>query len=777
MESLTGQAFATGDGRTLVMAALLKSGGAGGVYVIRSAASEVAKVYHRSVDLALYERKVGAMLRLQPQLQGESRGHVQLAWPRQLLRDAAGRFRGFTMPQLDVASTSDLEHVLLEKQARTEGLPTGLGAKMTLAANLAAVVAALHAERHYVVDLKPVNLRFYRDTLQIALLDCDGLSIQGAGERFPAQQFTPDYLAPEYQGEAIVDEQRQDLFALAVVIFQLLNSGIHPYSGKPSGPALASDIPGRIRAGAYAYGIRANPLIAPNPGSGHRQFPQEIRYLFDRAFGPIAAPRPHAAEWRNLLQGFARRGSGKLRPCDRDAAHQHFAGMACAACERRALIARAAHDAKRRAPTRPATPQRPSLRPRPLPPIPWPSPARIAKRVRPVVPPIPVLPAAAPHAGASSALQRAAVSVAVPFAFAWLTSWWFLLLWHVAPSPPEWRNSVLVLVLLMAFAAASLLVTRAIPKAIGDPGPFGWKASLSTYMPSPLSCGIQIGVFALVLWRLPNLWTLAAAALSPEEADLPVQAGTVLAAAEIGVGWFRLALLLAAVPCAWGLVRHFNSQPARIWLLAASLSLLAWVGFATKPPLVPQLVLVRGTPIDAPVDAPTAPAATPDRQFDAPVTTADPPLQASQPLHAERAVGVSEKPRPLAPLELPVLGRSPAEAERAASQTPLDATPREVLARAVQAGALRRGGDADIDRWFRRRGMPVSARRDWATHAEVYFLVRELQVPPGLSGADAVVFIREAGAPFPAGDLGHSIVLDMSDGSCTGLTCHFVEDR
>ena len=97
-------------------------------------------------------------------------------------------------------ATSELEYILQERQARAAHLPTGLGAKVTLAANLAAVIAELHRQGHHVIDLKPVNLRFYRQSLYMAMLDCDGFSIQGRGERFAADQVTPDYLAPEFQG-------------------------------------------------------------------------------------------------------------------------------------------------------------------------------------------------------------------------------------------------------------------------------------------------------------------------------------------------------------------------------------------------------------------------------------------------------------------------------------------------------------------------------------------------------------------------------------------------
>lgn len=110
---------------------------------------------------------------------------VQLAWPDYLLYDERKRVVGFVMPVLDTQRTIELEYILQARQAKAHHLPEGIGAKVSLACNLATLVSTLHARQHRVIDIKPVNLRFYRDSLYIALLDCDGFSIQGEGERFP----------------------------------------------------------------------------------------------------------------------------------------------------------------------------------------------------------------------------------------------------------------------------------------------------------------------------------------------------------------------------------------------------------------------------------------------------------------------------------------------------------------------------------------------------------------------------------------------------------------
>ena len=337
----------SGRERRLRLGSLIKSGGAGSVFHIEGQSGEVVKLYHASTSITAYARKIRAMLALSPQVPDPASGFesiVQLAWPLAEAVDRDGGFLGFVMPELDVKATLELEYMLQERQARAAGLPVGLGARITLAANLAALIASLHQQQHYVVDMKPLNLRFYRDSLYLSMLDCDGFSIQGNGERFAADQFTIDYLAPEFQREGRIpqgQEEYQDRFALAVILFQLLNFGIHPYSGRPGNDRVPTDLPGRIRGHYYAYGNSPHRDMAPNPSSGHKQMPGELRQLFDRAFGNRAYERPGPGEWARALNDYARPSTGKLRVCKKNREHQHYAGQPCAACIRDGMISQA----------------------------------------------------------------------------------------------------------------------------------------------------------------------------------------------------------------------------------------------------------------------------------------------------------------------------------------------------------------------------------------------------------------------------------------------------
>ena len=349
--------------RAVRLGKLIKSGGAGSVYFLADDPDRVAKIYHPHTDTGYYQRKLGAMLAQRPEIPAptEDEAIVQLAWPDYLLFDERRRVVGFVMPVLDTQRTIELEYILQARQAKAQNLPEGIGAKVSLACNLATLVSALHARQHRVIDMKPINLRFYRDSLYIALLDCDGFSIQGVGERFPAGQFTADYLAPEFQRIGQVpgeQEEAQDRFSLAVIIFQLLNHGIHPYSGRSQTAKVPDDLSGRIAVGCYAYGIDAANSIAPVPASTHHLLPLELRKLFDRAFSDSASRRPSADEWAQVLRPYALRSTQKIILCSQK--HQHFAGMPCLVCAREKQLTEGVKQAKLHKRTQ-------TIRPRPAP--------------------------------------------------------------------------------------------------------------------------------------------------------------------------------------------------------------------------------------------------------------------------------------------------------------------------------------------------------------------------------------------------------------------------
>jgi hypothetical protein len=94
--------------------------------------------------------------------------------------------------------------------------------------------------------------------------------------------------------------EAQDLFALGVHIFRLLNRDIHPFACGSSDDGI-TDTQGKIDACHYAYGLQPDPRYTPVEDSIHSSLPFVYRQLFDRCFSGGARNRPKAAEWAEAL--------------------------------------------------------------------------------------------------------------------------------------------------------------------------------------------------------------------------------------------------------------------------------------------------------------------------------------------------------------------------------------------------------------------------------------------------------------------------------------------
>lgn len=320
-----------------------KSGGAGEVFNIAGKPRYVAKIYHaatKEAQLRQYERKIRWMMRNKPQLPEIPAGHddiVQLAWPVAMVLKNS-RFAGFVMEKIDFDRTMELDYLLTRRQAANEGFEVDFGKLVTVCYNLASLINCLHSKKIAVVDLKPINLKVYKSELYVSILDCDGFHIYADGFVSEAPQITPEYLAPEFHDTAVTHPEAQDRFALATIIFRLLNYGIHPYTGvaahsHPYPPELA----GRIKHGLYAYGKLRHKHVRAAPASVHECFPESIRELFDRSFASASTERASAYEWAILLSAFASRNAGQMANCEKG--HLQFLGTSCPTCLREAILA------------------------------------------------------------------------------------------------------------------------------------------------------------------------------------------------------------------------------------------------------------------------------------------------------------------------------------------------------------------------------------------------------------------------------------------------------
>jgi hypothetical protein len=321
------------DREPITLGMPIAQGAAGTIHRVSEREGTIAKLYKQGNNLSEYNEKICAMLAAPPSLPALSingQHAVQIAWPTGPIVDGRGNFRGFVMPEVDFQTATELENILQKSMRRKKGLPEFYGVRVLLAANLASLTAELHAAEHFMIDMKPSNLRFYPDSLSMAIIDCDGFSINGHS-RIPARQFSDEYIAPEARGKT-PDQLglTQDLFALAVIIFRLINNGIHPYQGidlpDTTPPTTLQE---RIFSGLYAYGRQPHPIVAAVPASIHESFDDGTRELFDRAFAGTES-RPTASEWKRHLNSLFE--DGILVKCVIDPVnHAHF-DKGCGLC-------------------------------------------------------------------------------------------------------------------------------------------------------------------------------------------------------------------------------------------------------------------------------------------------------------------------------------------------------------------------------------------------------------------------------------------------------------
>src|SRR5215475_8270293 len=289
-------------------------GAEGEVYEIQDRSDLVAKIYHEPPSPEKAEKLV-ALSRL-----GNERLFNLSAWPVDVLRDApGGAVVGFVMKRI---SGAEEVHALHSPKSRLQKFPeASWGFLIYVAANIARAVAAIHEHGYVIGDLNPKNIVVTRKAT-VYLLDVDSFQVMADGKTYRCDGGFPEYTPPELQGVAFrkVDRaQEHDYFGLAVVIFQLLFMGRHPFSGRRLD---AGEMPleRAIRERRFAYGddAEARKMRQPPGTLALDSMPSPLVDLFRRAF--LSTDRPQPREWIEPLDALAK----ALKKCDSHNGHYYY---------------------------------------------------------------------------------------------------------------------------------------------------------------------------------------------------------------------------------------------------------------------------------------------------------------------------------------------------------------------------------------------------------------------------------------------------------------------
>ena len=204
----------------------IKRGGEGAIHLLRGEPGLLAKVHHHPDEER--RRKVAAMI-------ADPRARLRefCAWPSSQVVDDRGRLLGFTMRRAAGVEWFSLTGIGSRLQVRPSADYRFL---VGCSANLARAIASLHAEGIVVGDVNE-SLPLVAENGKVTLIDCDSFQFEANGQLFTCNVAKAEYLPPELQGNqgvrGIRREKRHDLFGLAVLIFEMLMLGRHPFSGVP----------------------------------------------------------------------------------------------------------------------------------------------------------------------------------------------------------------------------------------------------------------------------------------------------------------------------------------------------------------------------------------------------------------------------------------------------------------------------------------------------------------------------------------------------------------
>lgn len=289
------------QGTGIVLGTQLGRGGEGAVFAVPHNAGLVAKVYHKPLD-PLKQAK----LRFMPGA-GDAQLRSYVSWPTETLHShAGGPVVGFLMPKV---AGRDPIHAVYSPAHRRKERPTAAWDFLVFAArNTACAFESVHSNGHVIGDVNQDSLFVGLDS-KVMLIDSDSFQIRAGSQVYPCQVGVAMFTPPELQGissfSSVVRTANHDNFGLALLLFQLLFGGRHPFSGVPLKMGVGETLEADIKALRYAYAADAAFRgIAPPPRPIPMTLvPLHMQAMFHAAFTERGATgqRPTAAQWVAVL--------------------------------------------------------------------------------------------------------------------------------------------------------------------------------------------------------------------------------------------------------------------------------------------------------------------------------------------------------------------------------------------------------------------------------------------------------------------------------------------
>lgn len=286
--------------------------GEGAIYPIIGEPNLLAKIYHKKSDelfLATMKKRQAKILNM---INDTHAANLQyLAWPVDALTDRSGNLIGFVMKRFyNMTSVS----MILPIEAESDWKK-----RVIVAHNLCDVVNEVHKMHQVIGDMNPENFGVnITGNCRVCGFDVDSFHYRDQNNViYPCIVGLAPYYAPELQVQIMRGEDMRtlnpngtftvytDRFALAVLIFQLLFMGYHPFTGAPAVGYGSSYLVTRAdknilnRVSPYFNPIPA--MTCPATAPPRDIIPPSMQVMFYNAFLGNAETRPSATEWQSAL--------------------------------------------------------------------------------------------------------------------------------------------------------------------------------------------------------------------------------------------------------------------------------------------------------------------------------------------------------------------------------------------------------------------------------------------------------------------------------------------
>lgn len=299
------------SGKEIKLKQCIGRGGEGSVYSTDSPNLAV-KLYHKPPDGKKTE-KILAMIKAK----NEKLLNVS-AWPVDTVHSQpGGPAAGILMPR--VMGFREI-HMLYNPKSRIIEFPSaGWDFLVHAASNIARLFSVIHSQGHVIGDVNHGNITVSNKGT-VMLIDCDSIQVNADGIIYPCDVGVGIYQPPEIHDaksySEIIRTGNHDNFGLAVLIFQFLFMGRHPFSERYSGD---DDMPleRAIIEKRFPY-ARSSQLEKPEAALDLGDLTGPLASFFEAAF--LTEKRPTAEQWVRELDNLLR----QLTQCPVSSAHRFY---------------------------------------------------------------------------------------------------------------------------------------------------------------------------------------------------------------------------------------------------------------------------------------------------------------------------------------------------------------------------------------------------------------------------------------------------------------------